>query len=207
MSSLPIHLVTFEEFDKLPDPSGGHYELQHGQIVYMPFRTLPHAVIQDTLADLLKPFARGKGRVMVEFPFRATAEYEYRQADIAFIANESAAERDRLLLRCTRPRHRGPLPREYPARTPRPAGNLPLERLHLLLGRRSQNPHRPGHRTRSPSRPFRFLRVSPPPVPSRRRHPRGGHLPGPSLNIFIEFRIKTSKRLDIMLFGDSVACS
>jgi Uma2 family endonuclease len=88
MSSLPIHLVTFEEFDRLPDPSGGYYELQRGQIVYMPFRTLPHAVIQDTLADLLKPFARGRWRVMVQFPFRATEEYEYRQADIAFIANE-----------------------------------------------------------------------------------------------------------------------
>src|SRR5206468_853415 len=58
------------------------------EIVYLPFRTLPHAVIQDTLADLLKPFARGKGRVMVEFPFRATQEHEYRQADIAFIGSE-----------------------------------------------------------------------------------------------------------------------
>lgn len=91
MSTVHTGLVTFEEFERLPDPPGGYYELHHGQVVFMPFRKHEHACIQDDLADLLKPVARGKGRVMTEFPFRPTAEYEGWQADVAFVT----AERDR----------------------------------------------------------------------------------------------------------------
>ena len=83
-------LVTFEEFDKLPDPPGGRYELHHGQVVLMPFRKFLHAMVQDVLADLLKPVARGKGLVMTEFPFRPEAEYEGWQADVAFVTMERA---------------------------------------------------------------------------------------------------------------------
>ncbi len=88
MGTIQTGLITFEEFANLPDPPGGYYELHHGQVVFMPFRRYEHASIQDALADLIKPLARGKGRVITEFPFRPAAEYESWQADIAFVTKE-----------------------------------------------------------------------------------------------------------------------
>jgi Uma2 family endonuclease len=87
MGMIQTGLITFEEFENLPDPPGGYYELHHGQVVFMPIRKLPHALIQDVLSDLLKPLARAKGRVMTEFPFRPGAEYEGWQADVGFAAS------------------------------------------------------------------------------------------------------------------------
>jgi Uma2 family endonuclease len=88
MSTVHTGLVTFEEFQKLPDPPGGHYELHHGQIVFMPPRKRVHAIIQQGLANLLTPMAHGKGFVTVEFPFRPQPECECWEADVGFVTKE-----------------------------------------------------------------------------------------------------------------------
>jgi Uma2 family endonuclease len=80
-------LVTFAEFENLPDPPEGHVELHHGQVVLMPPRKIPHAIVQENLSDLLKPLAHRKGWVATEFPFRPRPEYESWQADLAFATN------------------------------------------------------------------------------------------------------------------------
>jgi Uma2 family endonuclease len=78
-------LMTFAEFEKLPDPPAGHYELHHGQVVLMPPRKKGHFEIQLTLFDLLAPLLRGLGRFATEFPFRPAPEYESWQDDLGFV--------------------------------------------------------------------------------------------------------------------------
>jgi len=88
MGTIQTGLITFEEFASLPDPPGGHLELHHGQVVFMPSRKRVHAIIQEVLSDLLKPRARGKGFLTIEFPFRPEPEYESWEADVAFVTRE-----------------------------------------------------------------------------------------------------------------------
>jgi Uma2 family endonuclease len=88
MSTVHAGLVTFEEFENLPDPPGGYYELRHGQVVFMGSRKRVHAIIQQVLLDLLTPRVRTKGFVTIEFPFRPEPEYEAWEADIGFVTKE-----------------------------------------------------------------------------------------------------------------------
>lgn len=78
--------MTVEQVRALPDPPGGHYELHHGELVFVSGPKFRHWDIQDRLLDLLKPLAKGYGRVGAEFGFRPLAEHEYWQADVAFIS-------------------------------------------------------------------------------------------------------------------------
>lgn len=80
--------MTVEQVRALPDPPGGHYELRHGELVFVSGPKFRHWDIQDRLLDLLKPLAKGYGRVGAEFGFRPRAEHEYWQADVAFISAE-----------------------------------------------------------------------------------------------------------------------
>src|SRR5271165_4530632 len=88
MSTVQTGLMSFEDFEKLPDPPSGHLELHHGHVTHIPPRRLSHAVIQQTLSDLLQPAARGKGFLTIEFPFRPEPEYEAWQADVAFVRKD-----------------------------------------------------------------------------------------------------------------------
>ena len=78
-------LMTFAEFERLPDPKAGHYELHHGQVVLIPPRKKLHFKIQLALFDLLAPLLRGLGEFATEFPFRPAREYESWQADLGFV--------------------------------------------------------------------------------------------------------------------------
>jgi Uma2 family endonuclease len=63
-------LMTVEQVRALPDPPGGHYELHHGELVFVSGPKFRHRDIQDRLLDLLKPLAKGYGRVGAGvFPF------------------------------------------------------------------------------------------------------------------------------------------
>jgi len=85
MPGLANALMTFAEFERLPDPPGGWFELHHGELVQVPPPFLRHSVIQEKIAEALREWARGKGFVGVEVGFRATPDYECRRADVAFI--------------------------------------------------------------------------------------------------------------------------
>lgn len=79
-------MTTFEEFEKLPDPSGGHYELHHGQVVLAPFRQKTRLLIEQGLIDVLRPLLHSKGMLACQLPFRPEIEHQYWVAGIGFIA-------------------------------------------------------------------------------------------------------------------------
>jgi Uma2 family endonuclease len=81
-------LMTFAEFEKLPNPPAGHYELRHGQVVLIPPRIKSHAVVQQRLLDLLSPLVRDRGFITIELPFRPAPEYESWVADIGFVSHD-----------------------------------------------------------------------------------------------------------------------
>jgi len=78
-------LMTFAEFERLPDPPSGHLELHHGEVVSMQPRIRSHAEIQVVFLSLLKEL-EGIGFLSIELPFRPATEYEYWTADIGFVS-------------------------------------------------------------------------------------------------------------------------
>ena len=83
-------LVTVEEFLKIPEPKGGHYELHHGEVVFVAAPKWGHSEIQDRVTVLLKGIFGSRGTVMMEMPFQPAAEYEVWVADVAFVSRERA---------------------------------------------------------------------------------------------------------------------
>jgi Uma2 family endonuclease len=90
MTAITSQLMTVEEFRKLPEDSRGavYHELRHGEVVTVTRPKLKHHLIQDRLAQLLKPVAQPAGHVSMEFAFRALPEHELRVADVAFVARQ-----------------------------------------------------------------------------------------------------------------------
>jgi Uma2 family endonuclease len=88
MSVMPTTsaLMTVEQYSALPDPKGGRYELHHGVLVEVTFPKMSHWFTQQRLTDLLKPLAKGQGRVGPEFAFRPLPEHELWAADVAFVS-------------------------------------------------------------------------------------------------------------------------
>jgi Uma2 family endonuclease len=86
--SVETQLMTFAEFEKLPDPPAGHYELRHGEMVLVPPRKKIHEKQQRKLFGLLLPRLDHLGFLNEEMPFRAAPECEYWQCDIGFITQE-----------------------------------------------------------------------------------------------------------------------
>ena len=84
MASTPTRLMTFEEFEQLPDPMDGRYELRHGELIKVPHPQGDHFLIQQKLRDLLDRAAAGQGRAYTEAAFRALPDGEYRVADVAY---------------------------------------------------------------------------------------------------------------------------
>ena len=70
MSTTPTRLMTFEEFQRIPDPPGGRYELHHGELVKVAEPEIPHVNAQWQLRESLQRIAGDKGKVHTETPFR-----------------------------------------------------------------------------------------------------------------------------------------
>lgn len=85
MASIPTRLMTFAEFEQLPDPREGRYELRHGEPVLMPPPKHGHQRIQQLLQRLLSAAVDPAWVAVVEMGFRPT-EYEYRVADVALVS-------------------------------------------------------------------------------------------------------------------------
>ena len=86
--SIETQLMTFAEFEQLPNPPAGHYELHHGELILMPPRKFPHVIAQGKLFRLLAPFLDHLGMIETELPFRPALEHEAWQCDIGFISRE-----------------------------------------------------------------------------------------------------------------------
>ncbi len=85
MATTSTRLMTFEEFEKLPNPPGHRYELRHGE----PFLVAPprhdHYMIQQRLVRLLLRHAGDADVVGTEMGFRPRPEHEYWFADVGFL--------------------------------------------------------------------------------------------------------------------------
>jgi Uma2 family endonuclease len=82
-------LMTFAEFEQLPDPPEGfRLELRHGELFQLPPAKWNHFLLQDRLRALLQNAAAETGKVATEFGFRPTLENEYLIADVAFASME-----------------------------------------------------------------------------------------------------------------------
>jgi len=62
--------LTVEEFDRIPNPPGGVYELRHGEAVFVTFPEKLHKTLQRRLRERLGALAGSRGVVDTEFPYR-----------------------------------------------------------------------------------------------------------------------------------------
>jgi Uma2 family endonuclease len=84
--SIP-RLLTVEEFEKIPDPPGGRFELRHGEAVFVTWPVRQHKDLQYHVRKLLEPMAEPRGfRVYEEYPYRPFPENEVWGADVVCIA-------------------------------------------------------------------------------------------------------------------------
>jgi Uma2 family endonuclease len=81
-------LMTFAEFDRIPNPQGSRYELHHGELINVPFPEFPHIRAQWQLRRLLEGAAGSAGVVDKEIPYRPLPEHECWSADVAYVSKE-----------------------------------------------------------------------------------------------------------------------
>jgi Uma2 family endonuclease len=82
-------LMTFAEFEQLPNPPQGfRLELRHGELFQVAAPKFDHFMIQQVLRDLLDKAAGGAGRAYTEVAFRALPQHEFRVADVAYARHE-----------------------------------------------------------------------------------------------------------------------
>ncbi len=99
MATIPTRLMTFEEFEKLPDhPHGLRYELRHGEPFLVPPPIHRHYRVQHRLTRLLGRAAGDAGEVGTELGFRPLGDREYRIADVAFLAKDRWDSIDQYLM-------------------------------------------------------------------------------------------------------------
>jgi len=90
MSSLAHSLVTWTEFQRLPErPENGiRYELHYGEVVIVPAPRPLHVKVQKRIQDLLAPLAGDRVVVPTEFPYRPAPNLQYWVADVACVRRE-----------------------------------------------------------------------------------------------------------------------
>lgn len=98
MASTSTRLLTFAEYEQIPNPPGGRYELHHGELVNVAFPEFPHVKAQTQLRRLLEKAAGDAGTVDKEIPYRPLPEHECWGADVAFVSKARWESVDRYLL-------------------------------------------------------------------------------------------------------------
>jgi Uma2 family endonuclease len=89
------HLITVEEFRKLPPDEGPiFHELRHGELVPVTRPKLKHSLIQRSLRRLIEQLAEPGSLVGVEVAFRPLPEYELWAADVAHVSRERFQQAD-----------------------------------------------------------------------------------------------------------------
>lgn len=87
MAATTTHLMTVEEFRKLPEDAGAVYhELRHGEVVSVTRPKLKHALIQRKLRERLQELAERGSYVDTEVAFRPLPEHELWVADVAYLS-------------------------------------------------------------------------------------------------------------------------
>jgi Uma2 family endonuclease len=92
MGATTTKLMTFAEFEQLPDEVCRRHELRHGELVEVAEPKFNHSFIQRRLVQLLSSAGGADAFVTTEFGFRGLPEHEYRRADVAYISPERVAE-------------------------------------------------------------------------------------------------------------------
>jgi len=88
-----LKLLTVEEYEQIPDPPGGRYELHHGEAVFVTWPVWQHKEMQRRLRKLLERMAEPYGFIVdTEYPYRPLPENEVWGADVVCIS----AARDRV---------------------------------------------------------------------------------------------------------------
>lgn len=81
--------ITVEEYERIPAPTHGWYELHHGEVVQVTRPIRRHWDLQQKLRDLLSPECRRRGyRVGTEYAYRPLPENEVWGADVAAVRKE-----------------------------------------------------------------------------------------------------------------------
>jgi len=87
-------LLTVEEYERIPDPPGGRYELHHGEAVFVAYPVRQHKDLQRLLRKLLEVLAEPHGFIVdTEYPYRPLPENEVWGADVACVR----AQRNRVV--------------------------------------------------------------------------------------------------------------
>lgn len=95
MAATPTKLITFAEFEQLPEfANGNFYELRHGELAQVAPPKLRHTLIQRKIMHLLEQAAGTAGSACTELGFRAVPEHEYRTADVAYASKDRWAQQD-----------------------------------------------------------------------------------------------------------------
>ncbi len=84
MATAATALVTFAEFEKLPDPLGSRLELHNGEVVDVPPAKHGHRVIQLNIETALRQAAGPQMLVNIEVGFKIR-DLDYRTADVAVV--------------------------------------------------------------------------------------------------------------------------
>jgi Uma2 family endonuclease len=81
--------LTFEEFQKLPEREGTHYELDEGELLMEPSPAARHNLVRQRIAMSLIQFVEPKrlGIVLEEMDFRLAPD-TVRNPDVAFVTSE-----------------------------------------------------------------------------------------------------------------------
>lgn len=84
VSAQPIpKLFTVEEYEQIPDPPGGHFELHHGELVFVTYPVRQHKALQRYVRKMLEPLAEPQGYIVeTEYPYRPLPENEVWGADV-----------------------------------------------------------------------------------------------------------------------------
>jgi Uma2 family endonuclease len=88
VATAPVSLMTFAEFERLPESQSFRYELHHGELVKVAPPKQRHHSIQLRIVRLLWVASGDAGEASTEFGFRPLPEHEYRVADVAFVSRE-----------------------------------------------------------------------------------------------------------------------
>ena len=85
MGATTTRLMTFAEFEKVPDSQSCRYELRHGELVSMLPPVHRHVWLQRRIRRLLEARPPEGDIVEKEMPFRLMPDHEYWIADVAYM--------------------------------------------------------------------------------------------------------------------------